>query len=326
MFCLLLMSLWMGEFSFSYDQMSDGFRAKVFQVGDHYVVVGKKGHELYRLNQTGQTTHAYTRSGQGPKELFYPWILGVHADKVLCVSNRKQVLAFNADLVPDDRAVPALPADLAAGAMVYGINAGPDTIWLLHTAFSNQNHLVTEMVLTDGAWRQTAAYLQRPPAETGLSHMEQKARRLMVTSHNGHIFKTRVTGSQADDTYQVSVYNRASLPRGEEVMVLVGDISEPAPIKGGVTLMSEQTLKTQTGYTVLFRAKNDDLNGEPFALFADHFDHQGTFIQRRKLPNEVYPCINGPEIFELVEDAEGDRFLKRSQDKFLQPERRGSGS
>ncbi len=319
MFYLFVMSLVLGDFQFSYDQMNDGFRAKIFQVDAHFLVVSKKGNELYLLDQQGQALHAYTQSGQGPKELFYPWLMGAHQGRALCVSNRKQVLAFDADLVPGDSLLPALPADLARASILYGINASADKIWLMHTAFSNQDHLVTELTIVDGAWRQTAAYLPRPQLESGLSPLEQKAKRFMVTSHNGLVFQTRVTGSQTDAEYQVSVYSRDSLPRGEEVMVLVGDTSELPTLKGGINLMSEQTLKTKTGYAVLFRAKNDEPNASPVALYADYFDQQGNFTHRRKLPNELYPCINSSDIFELVEDAEGDRYLKRSQDPHLQP-------
>jgi len=280
---------------------------QLYQYQNHFLFVSSLDHGLALVDAKGRVIHKYEKDGLGPKELHYPYVLGISED-ILIVSDLKNVIMFDNELKPTTGHYPCLPPSVASGSSIlHGYVLSKSQYCLIHKAWSSRSKGITNLSFETGYWLETDTFFpQKHPPNSSLM---EKLRNYNFNIHNGTLFKTTAV---ADDWYEVSLYQ---IPRkiGDDherkmIQHLSGSLAEFPNLKPGYKAYICESFEQDFGYVVTFNISFLPQNAK---YMADLFDRKGKFLKRVALNARALPCVNCEDVLIETENQNGDVVLKK---------------
>jgi len=287
-----------GSFSVDADRVGAFQEPVVFLVEDGYLIVSRTGNLVSLVDLEGHVKARYAEAGEGPGELALPVYLGRHEGHYLFMNAmKKNVVALDKQLKPAARAYPPLPESFAQSVFLYGLQTS-EGWFAVNSGMSRMSHQLIGLAFSDG-WRVTGErFAQRWPEDVGEDFFKHIRNNWKIDVVDGRILRTNMTIPLEADTYEASLYTLDDRTP-ERVFRAPADgfkrSSNLSPIKG--SMMGGFLFKD--GY--LLRFTGSEKSGRQPMFFADAFSKEGGFLRRVQGGEDLIPCVNCSDTFQLEE-------------------------
>jgi hypothetical protein len=284
------------------DDLSIYNMASAFKLDSHFLFISRSESTIAIVNMDGDAK-TYKREGQGPDDLFGPYILGFDEKEIIVVSNQSNLISFDYNLQPDSDKYPSLPDEVVSLNATYGLPLDEKRFHLIGSSRSAWLKSVIEMghnewIITKKGW----------PNETRKS-TDRLPPRLLLKIHNNKLFLTH--NKYEEPPYRISVYPlKSDIDTDSDILMILendkfDEFKTYAPYTSA-KIYIKMALATSDGYAVIFSAKK--IGQDHSANFVDIYGPMGGFQKRIELDYLPIPCFNCPEVF-LVENIEGQEYL-----------------
>jgi len=287
--------------------------SSVNKLGENWLICGTPSDTLLVFSPDGERLAILAGRGQGPGELYFPYVLGVEPEKIIVANMDGRVFALDHHLqLVESLRLPRLGQVLGT-TMWAGFRAGERDY--VAVAFSSVvAPLVKRLGLGEDAWQVHGEYF---PQKLTRDVMRQKkvsgAAASSVSCHNGWFFYQ--TEKLQEPRYKIAAYQFPKLDEGQKVMTFANQVGGFEP-RYGIYAGVYKAARFDEGWVLEVSVGK---NGEAIHLH-DYFDANGKFLKRIEQTGEVkmHPALNDPAVF--LWNGDGDRaVLKRFQPDWTTP-------
>jgi hypothetical protein len=279
------------------------------QFEDNYVLCVTSEDQLVLVNKKGEVLNRYNKKGQGPSELFRPYIMGIKNGILYICSNQRNIMRFDSQLnIIIDNSKSTFFS--SKGLNVFGrYREQTDSFLIAQTR--GASYLIEEWVQGKEQWERAGQYFKEPGIRSRGAIMVM---RNCVFNLNGYCIGKRVMAIN-DNSYEIFVYSDVRETNQEKYLkvVLVGKLDEDYPrFKASpiVKCYIGGAFALEYGYIVQFKTVDPEARSEK-TWWWDYFAKDGTFLQRKKKHgNHLVVMTNSKEVFYV--DLSGDAVLLKN--------------
>jgi len=278
-----------------------------YSFDDKYIIISSLDGGIAIVDPSGKVTKRYVKKGMGPGELQFPFVLGISNDSITVVSNYRNVIEFNQNLVPNTKEFPPLPPAVMSGKIIlHGFQTGNKQFLLIQQPWASNPFAITELNFSKKKWVEGANYF--PKIDDSGDPMSLRTGNYKFNLHNKVFFKSL---AMAIDWYEVSLFHTPQ-KKGDDnntIQVLAGNVENLPMHKPGFRAYVSESFQTSFGYVVTLEV-NFLPAGQPLKYVADLFDNSGKFLKRIDIDSNVVPCINCDKVLIEGQNSSGIEVLK----------------
>jgi len=241
------------------------------ELDGHLLAVGPMDNLLVLFDSQGKEIARLEESQPAGAKLAVPTIMGITENRILVVSNGKDILVFDHGLKPVEASYPPLQMMIMSGRHLKADE------FMLYT-FGNEEHALTHVALENGAWQKKGALM---PVVFSSEEPNQPAMPTSWVAVQGDLAFAWTPIVMGEDRYHIDVFDTAGISTAEQVLVFENRIDDLRGFTGSWPyLMMASPYGDRYAVLVLLA---DPTTFAFQSRWLDIFSEQGDFKERREI-------------------------------------------